>query len=1123
MTPPDLDDVLAEYMLRLDRGEPVDRTAFVAEHPQWADALREYFDGCDSLDRFTGGPAGPARPAPDAPAYPRPLGDYELLAEVGRGGMGVVYRARHLKLNRLVALKMVLAPGHAGRAELERFRREVEAIARLDHPNIVPVYEAGAAPDGCPFFAMKWFPGGTLREARGRFAGRFAGAARLVADLARAVHHAHQRGVIHRDLKPSNVFLAADGAPAVGDFGLAKWDAAGGTPCPDLTRPGTAFGTPGYMAPELAAGGAHPTTAVDVYALGAILYELLAGRPPYPADRPVGALVQMMLGDPARPRAVNRNVPRDLEVIALRCLEREPHRRYASAAALADDLDRWGRGEAILARPVGPLGRARKWARRHPAIAALAVAVLLLAAAGAVGVVTQWRRAAAALDAAESARRSEAEQSERTRHALAVARRVQAGHAVTLADHEWRAGRVVRAGELLDSCPEEYRCWEWSYLKRRSRPPARVLVETGASFYAAAFSPDGRRLVATGADRLVRVWDSDGWAPLHTLAGHTDRVVRVATGPGGAAGQAATASADGTVRVWDLHTGRTVAEFRGHEKIVRAVALSPDGATVASGGEDRVVRVWAVADGRERLAVPFPAAVTAVAFVAGRLAVGGADGRLELFDAATGKAVATTSGHRGGVWGLAAAPDGRSLASTSADQTVKLWDVPSGQLRAVLVGHQRDVVGVGFDRSGRLLATAGHDGAARVWNVARGREEAAYRGHHDAVSWVAVHPDGRWLATAGQDGRVMVWDGHERQDSSPLSGNPVDSAALAVAPDGRVAAGGGDGRVRVWSSRAPAGAAPEASLAAHAGAIEGAAFDPAGGRLATVGADGVGRVWDLGRARELFALRGHAGRVRAVAFGRHGAALGRGDRGGTAVDPGARGRGDVRRPGRAPGRVGRRRPRPPRVGRGHRTGALVPEGVLEPRLGSGRQPRRAPGDRDLPRPGRPGVGPGERAAARAGRGRGVRRVLPSGVQPRRAPAGGRVPGSHDQAVRPGHLPRGVRPARPRGRGAGAGIQPRRDRPRRGGGAGRTVALDHRPAVSFPDRRSRPAPAPQPKRPAPPPYEGRRADAVTQEPPARARAAAQKPAGRLRRPEPSGFARSQPRTSRPRAPHCRFSR
>lgn len=869
--PHDLDDVLAEYMLRLDRGEALDRAAFVAEHPRWAAALCEYFDGCDSLDQLTGGPVAPAAGAPLAPrdtrARPAPFGGYEVLAEVGRGGMGVVYQARHLKLNRVVALKMVLAPGYASATDLERFRREAEAIARLDHPNIVPVYEVGSAPDGCPFFAMKWFAGGTLRETRAGLTGRFQAGAALVAGVARAVHHAHQRGIIHRDLKPSNILLDTDGTPAVGDFGLAQWDAPDAPPRADLTRPGTAFGTPGYMAPEQAAGAAHLTTAVDVYALGAILYELLAGRPPYPSDRPVGALVQMMLGDPTRPRAVNRAVPRDLEVIALKCLERQPQRRYASAAALADDLDRWGRGEAILARRVGALGRARKWARRHPASAALTAAVLLFAAVGAVGVLTQWRRATAALDEARSARQDEAEQADQARRALSVARRTQATHAVTLADHEWAAGRVVRAGEVLDGCPEEHRCWEWSYLKRRFRPPARTLIEADAPFYAVAFAPDGRRLVAVGADRAVRVWAVDGWRPLRVLTGHTDRVLRVAVGSGGSAGRAATASADGTVRVWDLQTGAPVTEFRAHEKVVRAVAFAPDGATVASGGEDRVVRVWGAADGRERFAVPFRTAVTAVAFVAGRLAVGGGDGRLELFDAGTGKGVAVLPGHGGAVWGLAAAPDGRLLASTSADQTVKLWKPTGGQLRSVLVGHHRDVVGGEFDRFGRVLATTGHDGSVRVWNVARGREEAVYRGHRDAVSWVAFHPDGRWLATAGQDGRVMVWDRHDRQDCRSLAGNPVGSAAVVVASgDDSVVTGGSDGRVRVWSGRKPAGSLPEVAFSAHNGAVEAIAIDPSGRRLATAGADGVGKVWDLASRRELCVLRGRTERIRAVAF-----------------------------------------------------------------------------------------------------------------------------------------------------------------------------------------------------------------------------------------------------------------
>jgi serine/threonine-protein kinase len=299
--------------------------------------------------------------------------------------MGAVYQARQLGLNRVVALKMIPVDRPAEASALGRFRTEAEAVARLRHPHIVQIYEVGEI-DGRPFFSMEYVAGGNLARRLARGLPTPPEAAALVETLARAVHHAHERGIVHRDLKPGNILLEPDGAPKVTDFGVARRLAGD----PDLTHPtghthtGEILGTPSYMAPEQAAGRTREAgPAADVYALGAILYECLTGRPPFTGHTPVEALHHVLHDEPVPPARLQPRVPRDLQTICLRCLEKEPARRYPTAAALADDLSAFLAGESIQARPAGPRERLRRWARRRPTAAVL----LVVAAVAAAGVV----------------------------------------------------------------------------------------------------------------------------------------------------------------------------------------------------------------------------------------------------------------------------------------------------------------------------------------------------------------------------------------------------------------------------------------------------------------------------------------------------------------------------------------------------------------------------------------------------------------------------------------------------------------------------------------------------------------------------------------------------------------
>jgi tetratricopeptide (TPR) repeat protein len=347
------------------------------------DTYRFQFDGGSKTDPECDEAAQPTR---------RVIAGYEILGELGRGGMGVVHRARQTALGRLVALKLIRSAEFATTDELSRFQNEAEAVARLDHPHIVPIYEVGQH-RGLRFFSMKLIAGVSLDKNLAFFAADFAASARLVAIIAEAVHHAHQRGILHRDLKPANILLDEDGKPHVTDFGLARRIENDS----ELTQSGMPMGTPSYMSPEQARGerGAI-TTATDVYGLGSILYALLTGQAPF-AGSSLAETLDRVRGEPARPPSrLNGRVPRDLEIICLKCLEKDPDRRYASARALADDLNRWLGGEPIQARPVGPATRSWMWCRRHPLPAALAGLLVLAVLTGLAGITWKWREAARA-------------------------------------------------------------------------------------------------------------------------------------------------------------------------------------------------------------------------------------------------------------------------------------------------------------------------------------------------------------------------------------------------------------------------------------------------------------------------------------------------------------------------------------------------------------------------------------------------------------------------------------------------------------------------------------------------------------------------------------------------------
>jgi hypothetical protein len=503
-----VDEVIAAYLEAERAGRAPPPGELLARHPELADELRSFFADRSRFRQLVA-PIGPAAAPSDAAAAtvapgtasaPSPgsrlryVGDYELLEEIARGGMGVVFRARQISLNRPVALKMILAGQLASESDVRRFRTEAEAAANLDHPNIVPIYEV-AEHEGQPYFSMKLVAGSSLAQQVPRFTRDPRATVRLLATVARAVHHAHQRGILHRDLKPGNILLDPKREPHVTDFGLAKRVASPGCqPGEYLTQTGAIVGTPSYMAPEQAAAKKGLTTAVDVYSLGAILYELLTGRPPFRGGNDLETLLLVIDQEPARPRALNPRISRDVETVCLKCLDKDPQRRYGSADALAEDLERWLRGEPIRARSVGRPERAWRWCRRNPVVAGL---IGMVAATLVAGTALSSYFAVRANDRAEDAVREKDRADRRGEEAEA---NLYAAH-MNLLQAAWEQGYGGRVHNLLEAYRQpvpgqpDRRGWEWYYQDRLSHADVYTLKHP-AAVVGVAFSSDGARLAS---------------------------------------------------------------------------------------------------------------------------------------------------------------------------------------------------------------------------------------------------------------------------------------------------------------------------------------------------------------------------------------------------------------------------------------------------------------------------------------------------------------------------------------------------------------------------------------------------------------------------------------------------
>ena len=836
----------------------------------------------------------------------RVFGDYELLEEIARGGMGIVYRARQVSLNRVVALKMILAGQLASAEEVQRFRLEAEAVAVLDHPNIVPVYEAGER-DGQHFFSMKLIEGQSLAQVLPQCAAEPREAARLLVSVAAAVHHAHQRGVLHRDLKPANILLrrksespnpksepGTEGAgsefgfgisdlePMVTDFGLAKKLGSS-----DFTHSGAVVGTPQYMAPEQARGQKGLTTAADVYGVGAVLYAALTGRAPFQGDSALETLQQVVQKDPEPPRRLNPAVPRDLETICLKCLQKDPAKRYPSAAAVAEDLHLFLAGEPITARSAGRLERAGRWVRRRPTLSA-ALAAGLIAAVATVGLLVSSssnRRLVAAHQAEE-------EQRQRAERALAQEETARYNLRIVLAEREWSASNVARARELLDACPEALRGWEWRYLEHLCHLDLLTVRGRAGPVSSAAFSADGQRVAWAIANNTVHVWDAQTGRDLHVLRGHT--------GTNDMNGMAFSADGRtlvttrgehlqlGEVKLWDLKSGREVWSRAGHTGFRSCVAFRPDGRHVAVGSGERrqpgEVHVLDAASGKPVLPPlgEHTLGVIAVAFSPdGRLlasASGASDdfnvrkrpGEVNVWDAVTGKRLRTLNGHPGAVTAVAFSANSRIIASAGSDGTILFWDAHSGKVAERLAGHRGAVNALCFHSQGQLLASAAGDQTIRIWQWDSGWPRAVLRGHTSPVLAVGFRPDGK-VVSADKRQTQKLWPQDYPGAARTFHDGSRWATAVAFSPSGReLASGDVNGNVVVRDAATGVG---RRQLSHGQKPVWGLAFSGDGVRLAVATGDwttpeepGEVTVWDVSGGRKLLTLSGHAGLVWAVAF-----------------------------------------------------------------------------------------------------------------------------------------------------------------------------------------------------------------------------------------------------------------
>ncbi len=925
--------LLARYSEALLSGGNADPAADPALSPDMRQRLHRDLDCVRRLLHFQ-----PPHPRPEAVTIVlekditlqddlvgQQMGRFHLLRPLGYGGGGTVFLAFDPDLRREVALKIPHLPALMAPDVRRRFFREARAAAQLDHPNLVPVYEV-AQTNGVCFLVSAYCRGGSLAQwlAARTTPAPFRQTAQWLAELADAVQYVHSRGIYHRDIKPGNILLDpqrsgsvregnasvayASGSleqftPRLSDFGLAKLHDAQ----TEATRSGTVLGTVSYMAPEQVEGRLRDISqATDVYGLGAVLYEMLAGRPPFRGATDTDTLRQVLADEPEPPRRLRRDVPSDLQTICLKCLEKEPERRYASAAKLAEDLRRFLVHEPILARPLGRSKRLHKWVRRRPTKAILMASSLLIALV--LGIA---RFQFTSLEQARDADRASAAKQDEERQ-QAIRQREQHLHQLHYAEDIAQAWRCWenRKPEYMASSLDKYpafadpdkggdlRGFEWYLLSRlaRSRP---LVMRYPVPLHPVALSPDATICASGHHDGAIVLWDIATGRKLGILEGHKLNLTSLAYSPDGhylasGSGWWENNNLSGELSLWDARTRKVLSVFAGSLGNITSLAFSPDGQTLATvvhlGKDNSEVRFWEIPSLKLKRLSPFPASRAGSAAFSSDgkvLAIGLENGKTALCDGVTGRVLETRSGHQDWVKAVACGHKDAVFVSGGKDGRVRLCSLRPGGSVLAEYRHEAEVWSVALSADDRIGASICEKGILKVWDCANGSELFS-RDLPWAGRSVVFSADGKTLAVGLEDGRLWiydvfrspegkVWINEDARFAETLSWpghchgkRPCEAWAVAFSPDSKILASAGDDHcIRFWD---PASGRERAVLRGHHSLVSSIAFSPDGKLLASGSFDLHPNIklWDVATGTAVATLRGHAKAVYALAFAPNG-------------------------------------------------------------------------------------------------------------------------------------------------------------------------------------------------------------------------------------------------------------